>query len=178
MDELRVLQDVVTRLERAGFPYMLTGSLAMNYYTEPRMTRDIDIVLELRAADATHVAELFRPEYYVSTEAVRDAMGHRSMFNIIHTESLIKVDFILRKEEPYRRVEFERRHGVRIDDMQVFLVSKEDLIISKAHWARDSRSEVQLRDVRNLLTTGYDRVYLERWVEELNLQAVIEDALS
>jgi hypothetical protein len=42
MDELAVLTDVTTRLATAGIPYMLTGSLALSYYTQLRMTWDID----------------------------------------------------------------------------------------------------------------------------------------
>ena len=49
--ELAVLSDVVSRFESAGFEYMLTGSVAMNYYSQPRMTRDIDIVVSLVESD-------------------------------------------------------------------------------------------------------------------------------
>jgi hypothetical protein len=44
-EELRVLCDIVTRLETAGIDYMLTGSVALNSYAQPRMTRDIDLVV-------------------------------------------------------------------------------------------------------------------------------------
>lgn len=79
--ELEVLRDVVARLEGARIPYMLTGSVSMSVYAEPRMTRDIDIVVELAAHDARRVAELFSPDYYVSDEAVRSAISARSLFN-------------------------------------------------------------------------------------------------
>src|SRR5690606_28447037 len=99
--------------------------------------------------------------YYVSLGAIREAVAHASMFNVIHNESLIKVDLIVRKDEPYRRTEFARRRAVHVGDLEVFIVSKEDLILSKLVWAKDSQSEQQLRDVRNLADTGYDRAYLE-----------------
>ncbi len=66
--ELAVLTDVVSRLESTGFDYMLTGSVAMNYYAEPRMTRDIDIVVALAVTDAEKVVEIFEGDYYLSTE--------------------------------------------------------------------------------------------------------------
>lgn len=50
-DYLRVLLLVGKRLEEAGIPYMLSGSTAMNFYARPRMTRDLDIVVELKATD-------------------------------------------------------------------------------------------------------------------------------
>ena len=151
---------------------MLTGSMAMNYYAQPRMTRDIDIIVAVGPADADRMLSLFQSEYYVSRGAVVSAIGQRSMFNIIHNESVIKVDFIIKKESQYRSLEFARRANVMIDDFSVWIVSKEDLIISKLSWAEDSHSELQLRDVRNLTATGCDRAYVEKvdnraWVGEI-----------
>jgi len=150
MDELAVLQDVTGQLDHAGIPYMLTGSLALSYYTQPRMTRDIDLVAEMERADAQRLATLFQPEYYVPEPAMRDAIRDRGMFNLIHAASVVKVNCIVRKDEPYRHTEFQRRSRVRLGDVELWLVSREDLIVSKIAWASDSRSEVQRRDVENL----------------------------
>jgi hypothetical protein len=91
------------------------------------------------------------------------------MFNLIHQESVIKVDGIVRKQSPYRRAEFERRQRIAIEDFSTWIVSKEDLILSKLDWAKDTRSEMQLRDVRNLAATGCDEEYLDRWSTALGL---------
>lgn len=82
---------------------------------------------------------------------------------------MIKVDCIVRKNSSYRRQEFERRRRICIEDFTTWIVSKEDLIISKLWWAKDSHSELQLRDVRNLAQTGCDTDYIERWTRELGL---------
>lgn len=74
MDELEVLHDVTARLEEAGIPYMLTGSMAMNYYAEPRMTRDVDLVVDLERSEIPRLVTGFQPNYHVSREAVRDAV--------------------------------------------------------------------------------------------------------
>lgn len=168
-NELDIVRDVSDRLEGAGFAYMLTGSMAMNYYAQPRMTRDIDIVVALATTDVDTIVRLFTPDYYVSRDAVSDSISREALFNLIHQESVIKVDCIVRKSSPYRRAEFERRRRIAIEDFSTWIVSKEDLIISKLDWARDSRSELQLRDVKNLMATGFDREYVERWTETLAL---------
>ena len=67
------------------------------------------------------------------------------------------------------RAEFERRQRITIEDFCTWIASKEDLIISKLWWARDSHSEQQLRDVRNLAGTGCDADYIGRWTGELGL---------
>jgi len=168
-NELDIVRDVSVRLDGAGIGYMLTGSMAMNYYAQPRMTRDIDVVVALRPGDAGRVVEMFSADYYVSREAVDDSIAHQSLFNLIHNESVIKVDCIVRKQTPHRLAEFDRRQRIRIQDFETWIVSKEDLILSKLFWTKDSRSELQLRDVKNLVSTGCDRAYIERWTPELGL---------
>ena len=101
-NELDIVRDVSQRLDGAGLAFMLTGSMAMNYYAQPRMTRDIDLVVALASRDIDTVVRLFHPDYYVSREAVTDSIAHESLFNLIHQESVIKVDCIIRKASPYR----------------------------------------------------------------------------
>ena len=168
-NELDIVRDVSARLEEGGLAYMLTGSMVMNYYAQPRMTRDIDLVVALAPQDTDTVVRLFTPDYYLSRDAVASAIAHESLFNLIHQESVIKVDCIVRKNTLYRRAEFERRQRIAIEDFSTWIVSKEDLIISKLWWAKDSHSEQQLRDVKNLGSTCCDRDYIARWTKELGL---------
>jgi hypothetical protein len=178
MNEIDIVRDISRRFEQAGIPYMLTGSMAMNYYAQPRMTRDIDVVIAIGPEDVQRVVALFRPDYYVSEESIRESVVGESIFNLIHQESVIKVDCIIRKRSEYRRVEFDRRQRISILDFTTFIVSKEDLIISKLSWAKDSHSEVQLNDVRNLVATGYDGAYLQRWTRELGMDTLLEECLE
>ena len=178
MNEIDIVRDISHRFQQAGIAYMLTGSMAMNYYAQPRMTRDIDVVIAIAPEDVHRLAASFRPSYYVSEESIRESIVHESIFNLIHEDTVIKVDCIIRKKSEYRRLEFERRQRISILDFTTFIVSKEDLIISKLFWAKDSHSEIQLGDVKNLLATGYDAPYLQRWTRELGLDNLFEKCLK
>lgn len=170
-EELEVLRIVTGRLDGEGIPYMVTGSMAVNYYGVPRMTRDIDIVVELSVADLDRVCELFRDEFYLERETLRESIERRTTFNIIHAALIVKVDFVVRKDTEYRRTEFARKRRVALEGHPFLIVAPEDLIISKLEWARDTRSEVQLADVRNLLRSvpEIDRSYVEQWTTRLGL---------
>jgi hypothetical protein len=63
-NELDIIRDVSQRLEGAGIDFMLTGSMAMNYYAQPRMTRDVDVVVALESADADRIVRLFTPDLW------------------------------------------------------------------------------------------------------------------
>lgn len=168
-EELQTLRDIISRLEAAEIEYMLTGSVALNCYAQPRMTRDIDLVVAFYLKDAARIEEVLGPNYYVSAEAARDAVLHQGSFNAIDQKTLLKVDFIVRKHSEYRQLEFARRQRLRLEEFEVWIVSKEDLILSKLDWARDSKSERQRADVENLIATGCDTEYLKTWSAKLNL---------
>lgn len=175
--ELDLLLLVTARLDAAAIPYMLSGSMALSIYAEPRMTRDIDIVLEIGANDVDTIHEAFRTDFYCDRDMIADAVAHRSAFNLIHNRTVIKVDCIVRKDTPYRRVELARRRPVTIAGRVVQVVAPEDLVLSKLAWARPSRSEVQLRDVRSVIACvpDLDWQYLERWAAELEVGALLAE---
>jgi hypothetical protein len=156
---------------------MITGSMAANFYTVPRMTRDIDIVVELAEADLGSFIPLFEADFYLDPQTVRDAVKHQGMFKLIQNEYVVKIDFIVRKDSPYRPREFSRRRKVGVDGQSFYLVAPEDLILSKLEWAKDSRSEIQLLDVRNLLNSvkRLNRRYLTRWSKELGIEALYRE---
>ncbi len=172
IDELEVLRIVIGRLESADLRYMVTGSIAANFYTTPRLTRDIDLVIELDEKDIEKFHSLFSSDFYIDQESIKNALYERGNFNIIHTEGIVKVDFIVRKETEYRRLEFERRRTIEFEGISLCVTSPEDLVLSKLYWAKDSFSEIQLQDVKNLLTTvkDMDRGYVEEWVKRLELE--------
>ena len=176
-DELEILKSVAARLQAVGIAYMVTGSMAMNFYATPRMTRDIDLVVELRESDVARVVGLFHGEYYIDRDMVAQAIRNRSMFNMIHNDLVVKVDCVVRKETAYRREEFARRRTMTLDGESITVVAPEDLILSKLEWAKDSRSAMQLDDVRNVLrsVTTLDQGYLERWAEHLGLVALYHE---
>jgi hypothetical protein len=176
-DELEVLKTVTADLEGAGIPYMVTGSMAVNFYTIPRMTRDIDLVIELFERDVDRITRLFQQDYYIDRDMVQRAVQDHAMFNMIHNALVVKVDCVVRKETEYRREEFARRRTVSIVGQQMCIVSPEDLILSKLDWAKESRSEMQLTDVRNLLNSvqGLDTAYLTRWADRLGLSSLYRE---
>jgi hypothetical protein len=83
----------------------------------------------------------------------------------------------VRKDTPYRRMEFSRKKTMNVDGRALYVVAPEDLILSKLDWTKESRSEVQLRDVRNLVRSvkGLDRRYLNRWAKWLGVGSLYRE---
>jgi predicted nucleotidyltransferase len=176
--ELDVLRDVSRRLEGAGISFMLTGSVAMNYYAQPRMTRDIDLVVSLNQTQIEEFFRLFESEYYLDRQNVTHAISRHGMFNLIHSDAVIKVDCVVLKPNAYRQEEFARRRQINLGDFKTWIVSREDLVLSKLYWAKDSKSEMQLGDVRNLLSTDCDMEYLRSRAKTLKVDVLLEEILG
>jgi hypothetical protein len=154
---------------------MLTGSMAMNGYALPCVPHNLDFVIGLRPQDAEIMVRLFNPDYDISREAVDSAIAQQSFFNLFHRKSRVKVNCIICQQIKYRLTEFNRRQRVKLENFTTRIVSKEDLIVSKLHWVRKSRSPRHLRDVKNLIATGYDTTYVERWTRALGVFRLWEE---
>lgn len=178
-EELVVLKEVVEKLNKAGVPYMISGSVAMNFHAQPRMTRDIDIVIVLSKDNIQNFVNIFKEEFYLDEETIQEEVKRSGMFNLIHNKYIIKIDFIIQKNDEFSRAAFERRLEIDIDGIKIFISSAEGLILAKLNWAKDSMSEMQLRDVANIknLAKDLDHSYINNWVEKLGLQEIYKKAI-
>jgi hypothetical protein len=177
MDEqIEFVKLIASRLESADISYMMTGSMAMAIYSIPRMTRDIDVVVEVKPEDTARIVGLFSKDCYIDQDSVKKAVRDHGMFNIIHNDWVIKADFIIRKDEDYRREEFARRKKIDIEGVVVSVVTAEDLILSKLVWAKQSGSHLQLSDVRQMTSTvsGLDWKYLKKWAALLEVDGLLQ----
>lgn len=178
MSETEILVKIAKLLDQLNIDYMLTGSFALQMYGESRMTRDIDIVIELSEAQASQMLPVFSKDFYIAPELIQLAMQDGSMFNIIHFKPMLKVDFILKKNIALHQSQFNRRKKITVLDYPVNVISPDDLIIAKLLWAKDTRSPMQIEDIRLLLkdrAAGLDTDYIQRWVAELGLETILAE---
>ena len=173
--ELEVLGLVSDRLSAHGLPFMLTGSFAMAYYATPRMTRDLDLVVALSERDVDALVVAFAADFYVDADAARTAVSSERMFNLMHFESGLKIDLIVRKSSEFRQIEFARRRAVTFGGIRTWIVSCEDLILSKLFWALDSNSE--LRDIQQLLAGAVDLDYIQQWAPKLGVTSLLNELM-
>lgn len=174
-----VLRDCAGKLERLGIAYMLTGSMALAHYAIPRTTADINIVIEISSDDADKFVREFEPDYYIPHGRIGDAVSRNKMFNILNQKTIIKVDCFVRKNEEYQREAFQRRQRINYAGyFDVWIIGKEDLILSKLNWAKNTRSEMQMRDVAGILRNGYDENYVETRAEKLGVKDLLNECLK
>ncbi|WP_375443439.1 nucleotidyl transferase AbiEii/AbiGii toxin family protein [uncultured Fibrella sp.] len=170
MNEL--LAFVIAALETVPMNYMLTGSMAMTVYTIPRSTRDIDLVVEVMPSQKEMFLAQFKDRFHFNEQTIIDEFAGKGvgMFNLIDHKSFYKIDFIIRKTNRYEQVKFSNRRRVVIGDTEAWVISPEDLILSKIQWIQQLESERQKEDIRQLLDfSGLNMTYVTSWVDFLKL---------
>jgi hypothetical protein len=167
MDISELLRYVAGVLERLGIPYFVTGSVATIFFGEPRLTNDIDIVIDLPPNRIPALCAAFPGEFYLSEEAVRRAVSRRGQFNVIHPTSGLKVDLIVTSGSAFDRSRFFR--------VRRLTPSPEDVILKKLEFYQEGGSDKHLRDIASILKVSgetLDRTYIAEWADRLGLAEI------
>src|SRR2546421_3978676 len=183
-DILAATTPVVEALEQLEVPYHIGGSVASSLNGIPRLTIDVDLVTNLKLEHVRPLVRLLEAEYYIDEDAVRDAVKRRSSFNVIHLESILKIDVFIAKsrvfdQEEFRRVQLKTLEG---SDRPFYVASPEGTILNKLEWYRmgGEVSDRQWNDILGGLKvqgTNLDMAYLQRWAVALKVSDLLERAL-
>lgn len=177
MTQEEVLKTVIDRLHRIQVPYMLTGAIAVNYYGRPRLTHDLDLVVELESSMVKRIVVSLQSDFYVATEGILEALRHRTMFNALHQDTGLKVDFWLKGADRYDAARFQRRKRRKIFDRMMFITTAEDLITMKLKWYRDSSSEKHYLDALGVYQIQKDHLdlsYMKEWLSHFSITDLFE----
>lgn len=171
---LEVFRGVIESLEAHGIEYMVVGSIASVVYGEPRLTADMDVVVEIPLALVPRFEQIFPPErfYVPPREILAQEIVNRRQFNILDNDTGLKVDFIVRRADAHSVAEFGRRRRVAfLPGFEVFMASPEDVILKKLVYFQAGKSLKHIADIKGIVAqTELDLPYLTRWVAVLDLQ--------
>jgi len=174
MDQNDLLRHVVGVLDQQQIIYAVVGSIASAAYGEPRMTRDIDIIIRLARPQVAALCRAFPDDqYYVSTAAADEAVAQDGQFNVIHTTSGNKIDFMIARTDAWGKNQLQRRVRKNIfPDLEVCFAAPEDVILGKLWYFQEGGSDKHLRDIAAMLEvsdTEIDRHYIDHWAAQLGL---------
>ena len=181
-EPLAVTQQVVNVLESLDIPYFIGGSLASAVHGVVRATMDVDLVADMRLEQVEPFVQRLGEDFYADAAMIRDAIRRHSSFNLLHLQTMFKVDIFIRRQRAYDRSQFERRISQTLSlepEMTAYIASPEDTILAKLEWYRQGGevSDRQWRDVRNVIDVQADRLdwaYLRQWAAQLNLSDLLE----
>jgi hypothetical protein len=171
---IETLEWICRKLESANIPYMITGGAAVGFWGHIRTTMDIDILIQIHSEQTAPLLKSITGEAYIDMEKAKKAILDKSMFNIILNKTCFKIDLIPLKEDSYEIKKFNNRVKINFQGKEIYVISPEDLIISKLLWSKSAGgSERQIKDcesIYRLNSENLDLDYLKRWVEMLGVE--------
>ena len=185
-DIIEIALGVVRIFEALGIEYYIGGSLASSAFGIARSTMDIDIAADIRQGQASVLEERLQTHFYVDREMIERAIREKSSFNIVHLETMFKVDIFVVSDEPYDKQAMARRlrRDLTADGAhQADLSSPEDIILRKLLWYRSSGkiSDRQRDDVLGVMRVQgeqLDAAYLELWAKRLSIFDLLQKAFQ
>lgn len=185
IDITETVLPLVKAFDKLGVSYYISGSVASSIYGVPRATIDVDIVLDLKPQHVHSLVEMLGETYYIDEEMVLNAIQKRSSFNLIHLDTMLKVDIFIIKDKPYNLKTLQRRRKDTFteekESTEFYIGSPEDIILSKLEWFRSGEyvTKQQWRDVLGILKVQKDLLdleYLRHWASTLELSNLLDQA--
>jgi len=185
-EPIEVTLKVTSVLENLGISYLIGGSLASTLYGMVRSTQDSDIVAEMRPKHVQAFITALQNEFFIDEEMIAESVKTNSSFNIIHRDTMFKVDVFIPQPRPFLQSQISRaqRQTFSLDsEISANFASPEDTILSKLEWYRmgGEVSDRQWRDILGVMKTragDLDLDYLRKWGHELKVSDLLERAID
>lgn len=185
-DIIIALKPVIEAFEKLGVKYYVSGSVASSVYGIARATLDVDIVADLSIKHVKFFVKILQPFYYIDEKMILDAISHQTSFNLIHLDTMLKIDIFIAKDIPYHQQSMQRKRKDTLDENkdtpEIYVSSPEDIILNKLEWFRKGGevSETQWKDILGILKvqkSKLDMEYLQQWAVKLNLNDLLKKIL-
>lgn len=183
VNPIAVALTVTRELDRLGIVYTIGGSIAASFAGEPRASLDVDIVVALAESAVPALAAALAPDFYVDEDALHRAVRGRTMANLIHHATQLKIDLFVAGGTPIDDQQLARRQAVDLGDGRVIYVHPpEDILLQKLRWYRSGGgiSDRQWRDILGIIRTQGPRLderYLSRNAQILEVLDLLARAL-
>jgi len=186
-DILHAMKPVRISFDKLSIPYYISGSIASSVYGIARATMDIDLVADIKHENVFQLKKMLEDKYYIDENMIEDAIKHSSSFNLIHLETMIKIDVFIQKKHPYHIEALKRKRKDTLEESanapEFYFSSPEDIILNKLQWYNegDRVSEREWLDVIGVIkvqSNNLDTEYLQKWGDNLGLSELITKAFE
>jgi hypothetical protein len=184
---IKAFEPVTKLFDEIGVQYYVGGSIASSMLGLSRTTMDVDMVSTITINKVDDLYEGLKSKYYIDKEMIIDAIKNHSSFNIIHIETMFKIDIFVLKDRDYDKESFFRKKIDSFEDgnnsIDIYISSPEDIILNKLEWYRigGEISERQWNDVKGVIKVqdkNLDFNYLKKWAKEICVSDLLEKVLN
>jgi len=185
-EQVIVIKKLTDVLDELKIEYAIGGSIASSLYGNVRFTQDADITVKEFRGVVDRFYDLLKDDFYLSREAMVQALDSCGSFNAIHLETSFKIDVFIQGRSEFEKQLLARRKRIRLSDSlekRFCVVSPEDIVLLKLRWYARSGcvSDRQWDDILGVLRVQGDSLdfqYLKVWSRKLRVDKLLQRAIS
>lgn len=183
-DVMEALTPLVEALDQLGILYYIGGSVSSSIHGTARRTQDIDVIAAIEPQQVHSLVLALQHEYYLDEQAWKDLVRRALPYNVIHLNTMMKVDLMPLKQRAFTREEARRAQPQTLEagTRPVRIASAEDAVLTKLEWFQmgGRSSGRQWNDILGILRRQdavLDLAYLRQWADALGVRDLLEQAL-
>ena len=181
---IEALSLLVQTLDHLGIVYYIGGSVSSAIHGTPRRTQDVDVIVAMQLNQVHPFVQALQSDYYLDEQALKDAIRHNLPYNVIHLDTMMKVDLIPLKKRAFTQEEARRAQPQILEagTQPLRIASAEDAVLTKLEWFEmgGRSSGRQWNDILGILRrqgVAIDLPYLRRWADALGVRDLLEQVL-
>jgi hypothetical protein len=181
MTAVEIVQRCIEAFEGLQIPYVTVGAFSVNVYGSPRSTKDADFVVEFGSVSINAVVAALGDEFTLDPQMSFETITSTTRYRLRHRSTQFLIEMFLLSDDPHDQARFARRVFGRVGDRRAFVLTAEDLIITKLRWSRQGKRRKDADDVVNVLASQagkLDLAYVRSWCLRHGTTDLFERLLS
>jgi len=181
MKQVEALLHFLKVLNSLRVPYMVTGAYAVSYYGMPRTTHDLDIVIAISVKDIDGLCRGLKKTCEIDREMVENAVRFRTHFSLFYPKGELKADLWVLKDKPAENTKFERKQKISLFGVQTFIISPEDMVLTKLEWYKRSKNTKHMDDAVGIIKVQdkrLDMTYIRSMIGKLGIEKHWKQAIG
>lgn len=161
--------------------HLIVGSLSVNYYGEPRSTKDVDLVIDASPAELSPFLRAAARDFETDPQYLFETITGTTRLVLTHRATRFKVELFLLMDDPFAQIRFSRRTPIDYYGVPTFVASKEDVVVQKLRWLVRGKRPKDREDVKMVLAvmgSRLDMQYIRTWTDRHGSTGLLDDLLA
>ena len=172
-----IVRHVVARLESLRMSYVIVGSFATNLYGVTRATKDADFVVQIPPGQLVKVIESLEPELECDRQIKFESVTGTRKIELQDPETAFTVELFWHSDDPHDQERFARRQKYSLFGHEVWMLSREDVVVTKLHWLLRANRPKDRIDIKSVIAVQGDAIdwpYVESWCDRHGTRMLLD----
>jgi hypothetical protein len=177
MTAVELFLRVIRAFQQLNISYVTVGSFAANVYMDPRSTKDADFVLEMEKTNLSELVAAIGSDFVLDPQMSMESVTLTTRYKLTHRQAVFEIELFGLSSDAHDQERFKRRTMREVNGIPVYILTAEDVIITKLRWAVRSRRKKDREDAQNVIAGqagNLDLPYIRSWCDQHGTRELFE----